>query len=70
MSRLVTKLSKELSEGLIVILKETSDGRRKVIEFKSDIPISDELLLGCLLIFLESQAPDLPTVPTDSFDCH
>jgi len=65
-----TVISTEISEGIYLQVKESTDACDRVVHFKSMKPISDELFLGCLLIFLESQAPDLTQVPTDEFNCH
>jgi hypothetical protein len=50
--------------------KESEDLRIKVLEFTSDKPINREEFLGLIVAYLENNAAELVSVPTDSFQCH
>lgn len=65
-----TTIVKEIANGIMIVVRESTDARLITLELKSNKPISEELFLGCLLQFLESEAVELVTTPTDGFHCH
>lgn len=64
------QIVKELADGIQIIVRESTDSRQFVIELTSKKPMNEELFLGCLLQFLEGEAVELVTTPTDGFHCH
>lgn len=70
MGKINTVFKKQLSDGIDVTVRESTDSRKKIIEFDSDIPIGQDLFLGCVLMFLEVEAPDLLALCSDEFNCH
>lgn len=68
--RLTTAFNKEIAEGVMVKLQQSADGKRHVLTFDSDSPLSDEMLLGCLVVYLQEKVPDLIMSDEEFRDFH
>jgi len=67
--KMQTIVNKELASGVIVVIKERTDSKIMSVELQSDSPMSLDLFMGCLLMLVQSHAPDLVN-ESDNFDCH
>lgn len=61
--RLNTTQYRTLAGDIRVRFSESTDARKRVLEFDSDIPIPNDLFYGCLLHVLERYCPQINNYP-------